>query len=254
MDDSCSLSSDFSCDSFLGGRVRLYQPRKGYRAGIDAVFLSACVQPSAGQSILDVGAGVGTASILLLIRAAEKLPFSVCALEKEKILSELSEKNALLNNVSEFLTSVSSDLNKSPPEINQKSFDQVMTNPPFFEGTMISPHALKAKANHPSSVSFEAWIDFCIKRLKSFGTLTLIIPPQRLPSFLKMCEGRLGDLHIYPLWQRTETPAKRLLIQGVKDRKTPLKLLSGLVLHETDRAFTSEAHDVLWEGKSLILR
>ncbi len=253
MDISSSFFSDLSCDSFFGGRVRLYQPRKGYRAGIDAVFLSACVQPSEGQSILDVGAGVGTASILLLNRAAEKLPFSVYALEKEKILSELSEKNALLNNVSEFLTSVSSDLNKIS-DINQKSFDHVMTNPPFYDGTMISPHALKATANHPSSVSFEAWIDFCIKRLKSFGTLTLIIPPERLSCFLKASDERLGDLHVYPLWQRVGMPAKRLLIQGIKDRKTPLKLLSGLTLHETDRAFTPEAHDILWNGNHLILK
>jgi len=245
--------SDVSCDSFLGGRAKLYQPQKGYRAGIDAVFLSACVHPLQGQSVLDVGAGVGTASILLLVREVLKHPFYVYALEKEKGLSEISYQNSLLNNVAPFLTSISCDLKEASSEITQKSFDHVMTNPPFFDGTTLSPNRLRAEANHPSTVSFEDWIDFCIKRLKSSGTLTLIIPPERFSSFLKTCEGRLGGMLVYPLWQRAETHAKRLLIQGIKGRKTPLKLLSGLILHEHNRSFTQKAHAILWEGQALNL-
>ncbi len=247
------LSSDVTCDSFLGGGVLLYQPQKGYRAGIDAVFLSSCVHPKEGQSILDVGAGIGTAGILLLVREKESLPFYMVALEKEEELSEISQRNAVLNHVASFFTACANDLKNIPSEIREKSFDHVMTNPPFFEGTMVSPNVLKAQSNHPSSVSFEDWIDFCIKRLKPFGTLTLIIPPQRLPQVLRVCSDRVGDLQVFPLWQRAETPAKRLLIQGIKGRKSPLKLLRGLVLHESTHVFTPEARAVLWDGKRLLL-
>lgn len=253
MDSSKSLSPDLICDSFLGGQVLLCQPQEGYRAGIDAVFLSACVYPRKNEFILDVGSGIGAIGILLCVREKENLPFDMIALEKERFLSEISERNASLNKVSTFFTPFCYDLKSISRDILERSFDQVITNPPFFDGTMVSPHALKARSNHPSNVSFEDWIDFCIKRLKPFGVLTLIIPPYRLSSVLKICDERVGNLRIYPLWQRAEAQAKRLLIQGIKARKSPLKLLSGLVLHNSDHTFTSEARGVLWEGKRLCL-
>ena len=50
-----------SYDAFLGGQVHLYQPKKGYRAGVDPVLLAACVNATAGQSVLELGCGAGAA-------------------------------------------------------------------------------------------------------------------------------------------------------------------------------------------------
>ena len=48
-------------DEFLGGQLRLLQPRHGYRAGMDAVLLAASVPAEAGQAVLARGCGAGTA-------------------------------------------------------------------------------------------------------------------------------------------------------------------------------------------------
>jgi tRNA1Val (adenine37-N6)-methyltransferase len=42
-------------DAFLGGRITLEQPTKGYRAGVDPVLLAASVPARAGQSVLELG-------------------------------------------------------------------------------------------------------------------------------------------------------------------------------------------------------
>ena len=52
-------------DAFLGGRLVVSQPEKGFRAGLDSVLLGASVQPGA-RRLLDLGAGVGTASFVAL--------------------------------------------------------------------------------------------------------------------------------------------------------------------------------------------
>ena len=52
-------------DLFLGGKVRIRQPAKGYRAGLDPVLLAAAVDAKAGQSVLELGMGVGTALVCL---------------------------------------------------------------------------------------------------------------------------------------------------------------------------------------------
>ena len=63
--------STITRDAFLDGRLMLMQPARGYRAGIDAVFLAATAQPQegrAGLKILDAGSGVGTVGLLAAFR------------------------------------------------------------------------------------------------------------------------------------------------------------------------------------------
>jgi tRNA1(Val) A37 N6-methylase TrmN6 len=52
-------------DGFLGGRLRLAQPETGYRAGIDPVLLAAACPAQTGQEVLELGCGVGVASLCL---------------------------------------------------------------------------------------------------------------------------------------------------------------------------------------------
>ena len=42
---------DFTKDSFLGGGIKIWQPKKGYRAGIDPILLAASVNVSEGQKV-----------------------------------------------------------------------------------------------------------------------------------------------------------------------------------------------------------
>jgi tRNA1(Val) A37 N6-methylase TrmN6 len=54
-----------SVDGFLGGQLRLAQPEIGYRAGIDPVLLAAACPAQRGQEVLELGCGVGVASLCL---------------------------------------------------------------------------------------------------------------------------------------------------------------------------------------------
>src|SRR5262249_33726755 len=55
-------------DRFLDGRLRLQQPTRGFRAGLDAVVLAAAVPAEGGDSVLELGAGCGTATLCLAAR------------------------------------------------------------------------------------------------------------------------------------------------------------------------------------------
>ena len=76
-------------NEYLGGRICIRQPAKGYRAGIDPVLLAASVPAKKGQRVLELGTGVGTAALCLHARVPEVLltgvdiqPESACLLYK----------------------------------------------------------------------------------------------------------------------------------------------------------------------------
>ena len=79
-----------TCDAFLGGRMHLYQPKNGYRAGVDPVLLAASINATAGQSVLELGCGAGAAGLCL---AARVRGLTVSGVERQADSAELARRN-----------------------------------------------------------------------------------------------------------------------------------------------------------------
>src|SRR5437764_8210097 len=86
----------FTEDAFLGGRLRLRQPRAGHRAGHDAVLLAAATAARAGQRVVDFGAGVGAAGLALASRVSG---LDLVLVEIDPRLAALARDNAALNDI-----------------------------------------------------------------------------------------------------------------------------------------------------------
>ncbi len=63
-------AGEFTEDGFLGGQLRLRQPKSGHRAGHDAVLLAAATPARSGDRVADFGAGVGAAGLSVARRVA----------------------------------------------------------------------------------------------------------------------------------------------------------------------------------------
>src|ERR1700744_1635545 len=83
-------------DRLLDGRVLLRQPEEGYRAAIDPVLLAAAVTASGNEMVLDLGSGVGAASLCLAARVAGCRVFG---LELQQPLVALARQNIEINGV-----------------------------------------------------------------------------------------------------------------------------------------------------------
>ena len=81
---------DISLDKFLDGKIKLYQPKKGYRAGIDAVLLAASIRTSKNSFILDIGSGVGAVTYCLAHRCSD---VEILGIEKNKDYYLLAKKS-----------------------------------------------------------------------------------------------------------------------------------------------------------------
>ena len=118
---------DLTDDGFLGGRLRVLQPRLGYRAATDPVLLAAAVPVRAGQSVLELGCGAGVAALCLLVRVPG---VRVAGLERQAGYADLARRNAARNALS--LTVEDGDLAAMPPALRAAAFDHVIVNPPYF--------------------------------------------------------------------------------------------------------------------------
>lgn len=237
-------------DTLLDGRVRLKQPTEGYRAAIDPVFLAAAVPARDGQLVLDIGSGVGAASLCLAARVPGARVFG---LEKQAPLVTLARENIALNGLVGRMETIVGSLQAPPPRLSPGSFHHVMTNPPYHpadEG-VASPLPGKAAANQEGEIDLAAWMRYAVNMLQPKGTLVVIHRADRLDDLLVALGRRVGDIMVYPLWPKPGRPAKRVLVRARKGVAAPMALLPGMVLHEEDGRYTQAADAVLRHGAAL---
>ena len=245
---------DVTQDKFLGGRIVIAQPKDGYRAATDPVFLAACVNAKSGERILDVGCGVGVASLCLLARVPDVL---VTGLELQESYANLARDNAQRNGLS--LEIVAGDLSKLPAGISGESFDQIITNPPYFKSASgTAPrNAQKAQANI-ETLDLMTWIDICLRRLRPTGIITIIHLAERLDEILEALNKKCGDISVLPLSSREGQPANRVIVRAKKSSKAPLRLMAPFVVHAGDahgkdgKNFSERAQKILEERAPLI--
>jgi tRNA1(Val) A37 N6-methylase TrmN6 len=237
-------------DMLLGGRIRLLQPRDGYRAAIDPVLLAAAVPAEPQDTVLDLGMGVGAAALCLCVRVPG---VRVTGLELQRELVRLAGENALLNEMTGRMSAMVGDLLRPPPRLAPGSFAHVMANPPFLEaGAATAPaDPSRAVAHQEGAAGLGQWVRCALTMVRSRGTVTFIHRADRLDALLAELSGRAGELQIFPLWPGGMKPAKRVLVRARRDVRSPTRLLPGLVLHEADGRYTAAAEAVLRDAAAL---
>jgi len=239
-----------SADTLLGGQVQLRQLPEGYRVAIDPVLLAAAVPAGKEQeeSILDLGCGVGAASLCLARRVAS---CKIQGIERQAQLVRVGQENIIANDFAGRVVIREGDVLEEglfAPD----SFDHVMANPPFLAaGTSTPPRPEKAEATIEGEADLAAFVRVALRLVRVKGSITFIHRADRLEALLAPLRGRAGEITIFPLWPAMGRPAKRVIIRARKGVASPSKLCPGLVLHEAGGGFTAPAQAVLREGAGL---
>lgn len=246
--------ADVTRDAILGGRVALRQPARGHRVGHDAVLLAA-LAPQACRAMVDLGAGVGGAGLSFLARVPQARGTLV---EIDPDLAALALQNVDVNGWAARCTVVAGDVLtlarlSGPAEPQQGAADLVLMNPPFNANAahQISPHAGRARAHMAAGELLGAWVKAAYRCLAPGGVLCLIHRPEELGAILDALAGRFGAAELLAVHPRPDAPAVRLLVRAVKGRRTPLRLLPGLVLADAHGHPTAAAEAVLRDAQGL---
>lgn len=234
-----------SSDHFLGGRLVLRQPRDGYRAGSDPVLLAAAVTAVAGERVLDLGCGIGTAGLCLLRRVPG---LHLTGLELQPQLAGLAVANAVANGLDRQVRVVEGCLTARPQSLRGATFDHVVTNPPWYEpGTIQAPRAAgKAVGHLEGEADLADWLKAAVKYVRPKGRLWLFHRADHLGRILAgLCPLPVGEIRVVPVWPKPGRAATRVLVAARKDSKAPMEILPGLLAHRPDGAYTDQAGAIL---------
>lgn len=218
--------TDTVLNAFLGGRLQIRQPARGYRAGADAVMLAAACPAAPGQSVLELGCGVGVALLCLGRRIAN---LSLAGMELQPDHAAIALRNAEENGIAARI--LSGDLAEMPAELRSRSFDHVIANPPYFTNGTPAPESARMTARHEATL-LQDWIGAGLRRLKPGGTLTLIQRADRLPEMLAILHGRAGAIAILPIAARQGRDAGRVIVNAKKGSKAGATLLAPFIMHQ----------------------
>ncbi len=252
-----SANHDTTDDSFLGGSLRILQPARGYRAGLDAVLLAAAAPAAeAPSNLLDAGSGVGVAGLCYAQRTTSS---TVTLVENAPQLAELARLNIARNGLEKRVCAVEADILAPPANLEQlgllpERFELLIANPPFdIAGRgRAPPDPVKAGANIMPIGDLDRWMRFLARMAAPGGIVTVIHRAEALEWLLGALGSRFGAIEVMPIYPRAHQSAHRILVRGRKGSKAPLVLHRGLVLHgPTGNDFTSDVGAILRHGAPL---
>jgi tRNA1(Val) A37 N6-methylase TrmN6 len=241
-------------DLALGGRVRLYQPKMGYRAGLDAALLAAAVELAPAETAMEAGCGVGAALLQVAWRtqAPDASGPSLTGVERDSAALALAQRNIDLNRQAARVKVIDGDVSLPFSKLalsNAKAaaFDSVFANPPFFDDpSRLRGPAPERREAYIAEGGLKAWTTFLLTAARQGGRITLVHRADRLADILACLGDGAGSFRIRPIQPFADQPAKRVMVRAVKGGRAPLVLLPPLVLHARDGTkHTAEAEAIL---------
>lgn len=242
------MADDLTHDAFLGGQVHIWQPAKGYRAGTDPVMLAASIATKRGQSVLELGCGVGTAALCLHARVPG---LSLVGVEIQADYAALAERN--VTEAGADMRIVNADLRALPADLRQMRFDHVIMNPPYFDRARgVASIDAERDLAFGGDTPLGDWIDIGVRRVGPKGHLTIIQKIDRLPEVLDALKGRLGSLKVRPIAPHNGAPANLFLLQARQEGRAPFRLYPPLIMHKANK-YSPEVEAILRDGAELRL-
>lgn len=222
----------------------LIQRRDGFRFGIDAVLLSDFAKCRA-KRVIDLCSGTGIVAVLL---AAKTDIARIDAVELQPEMAEMAARSVSYNRLDGRVNVICADLKDAPELYGRSVFDAVTVNPPYMKSGagLINEDRMKLLSRHEIGCTLDDVVRVSYELLKTHGKLFMVHRPQRLCDVIFAMRSR----NIEPKRMRLVAPkpdkeANLVLIEGVKNANSELKLMPTLYVYDDKGAYTKEI-DVIY--------
>ena len=204
----------------------LYQPTEGYAYNSDSIFLYDFIsQFKPKGSLLDVGCGVGIISLLL----SRDFQLSTTIIDKQESMLNYAKHNYKINSLE--VNAVLGDF----IEFNEdKKFDFVISNPPFYDSNVIqsqNEHLNIARYSH--HLPIVAFISKVKKVLKPRGRFIFCYDAKQIDRLLHtLKENKINPEVICFVHSKVDRESKLVMISARMNSKSLTKISPPLVVFD----------------------
>ena len=213
----------------------IHQDRCAMKVGTDGVVVGVLANHPAPYRILDIGTGTGLIALMMAQRFPDALVDAVEIDEQAALQAiENAQSSPFVNRVNIY----KSDINDYKCD---DFYDLIISNPPYYENSLLNPDAARAVARHTLSLSFDD-LSKSVARLinPESGVFTVIIPADVREQMRYACE--LNHLYLISITEiRTvERKSPKRVVMQFSPHKSASSSHKILILQNGDGGLTSE--------------
>jgi len=235
----------FKRDGVHKGRLKILQPKDGYRFSIDSILLSHFTRPQRNATVIDLGCGVG---VIGLILASKRQDINIIGVELQEELYNLALDNIKANSLEDRVKVILGDIRDINSYIPSGKFQHVISNPPYISTGRgkVPPDSVKRIAKSESELSIDELIKSAEYLLKNGGRLSIIYPVRRFAGLIyklrirNMEPKRMRFVHPY-----IDRRANLVIIEAVKNGGEELIIERPLVIWRDVGIYTDEVMEML---------
>ena len=221
--------------------LKIIQNKDGFCFGIDSVLLSDFAKNIRNNSkLMDLGTGTG---ILCILLSGKTKNTTFVGTEIQQEVAEMANRSVKLNNLEDRINILNENILNLKNIYNEKSFDAVVTNPPYKKNNtgVVNIEDKKLISRHEVTASLEDFIHTASYLLKDFGEFYMVHRPDRLVDiFSIMRKEKIEPKIIRFVYPKNNKKTNMVLIKGVKLGNPFLEYEENLIVYNEDGSYTDE--------------
>ncbi len=216
----------------------IWQDKREFCFGIDAVLLSYFADIKRGDSVLDLCTGNGIVPILL---TAKKEAAEIFGIEINAHAVSLAERSARENNLTN-VHIIEGDIKEAVSLLNGKRFHHVTVNPPYMrDGGLQNPNRAKAIARHEILCSLDDVVKSAASVLHFGGKFTMVHRPDRLADVIvAMRHHKIEPKRLQMVHPKMGDKAVLFLIEGTLGGGAFMHAMEPLYIYREDGQYTED--------------
>lgn len=239
------IKKDERIDDLGMKNLKIIQNKKWFCFGIDSVLLANFAKNIKKDSyVLDLGTGSGIMPTLLCGKTELK---KVVGIEIQKDVCDMAKRSIELNKINEKFEIICDSILNLNKYFEKQTFDVVITNPPYKKKNtgIINPDEPKMIARHEITANLEDFIRVAKDMLKDKGEFYMVHRPERLVDIFElMRKYKIEPKEIRFIFSNKNEEPKMVMIKGVKNAKSFLKIYPNLYIYEEDGKYTEEIKNI----------
>ena len=213
--------------------------RCAMKVGTDGTLLGAWATLPTDGSILDIGTGTG---LIAIMAAQRSFGSKITAIDIDEDCVSQARENVSASPWPDHIEVIHSALQDFSPA---QKFDCIISNPPYFIDSQLSPDAARSTARHTATLPFEELVSGVKRLLANDGHFSLILPPPEMERFRSAARGELFAVRECQVWSTPTSGVRRIMAELKTSPPAELPITEKIIIEENGRHQYSDEYRLL---------